>query len=262
MGDPVGGPIAVPSLVDPSATGTAVPPPTDTFFSSAHRSSGRRWTVPVLEWVSVVVVAVLLSFGVRTYVAQVFLIPSGSMLPTLQIGERIAVDKLSYRFQPVGRGDIVVFRRPPLERADYPDLVKRVIGLPGDTVSLSDGRVEIDGRPLAEPWLPTPAPATDPSPLAAPFSLDHPYTVPAGHFYVMGDNRTDSEDSRYFGPIPADLIVGRMAFEAWPLGDGAWMVVLSFAAAAVLVALVVVATAPRRSARAAARAARPPPGRR
>ena len=113
----------------------------------------------------------------------------------------------------------MVFRRPPLERADYSDLVKRVIGLPGDTISSIDGRVYIDGRPLDEPWLPDPAPVTSPSPLPYAFSLNRPYTVPAGEYYVMGDNRTDSEDSRYFGPISGSLIVGKMAFVVWPLSD-------------------------------------------
>ena len=171
------------------------------------------------------VVAVLLAVGVRVYVAQMFYIPSGSMLPTLQIGDRIVVDKLTYHLYAVRRGDIVVFRRPPLEPAPYADLVKRVIGLPGDTLSLSGGRVMVDGRILEEPWLPDPAPETLPSPLSAPFSLNHPYTVPAGYYFVMGDNRTDSEDSRYFGPIPRSLIVGKMAFRVWPLGWVAWVTI-------------------------------------
>ncbi len=198
---------------------------------------------------AVVLVALVLAFGVRTYVAQMFYIPSGSMLPTLQVGDRIVVDKLSYRLHSVHRGDIVVFRRPPLEHADYSDLVKRVIGLPGDTVSSVDGRVYIDGKPLAEPWLPTPEPVTSPSPEAQGFSLNHPYTVPAGEYFVMGDNRTNSEDSRYFGPIPADLIVGKMAFVAWPLDDSGWLVVLIAVAAVLVVAIVVVALRDRDRAR-------------
>jgi len=187
--------------------------------------------------VAVVLVALVLAFGVRTYVAQMFYIPSGSMLPTLQVGDRIVVDKLSYDFHGIHRGDIVVFRRPPLEHADYSDLVKRVIGLPGDTVSSVNGRVYIDGEPLAEPWLPTPEPVTSPSPVAEGFSLNHPYTVPPDEYFVMGDNRTNSEDSRYFGPIPANLIVGRMAFVAWPLDDTGWLVVLIAAAAVLAVAV-------------------------
>lgn len=183
-------------------------------------------------------VALVLAVGVRAYVAQMFYIPSGSMLPTLQVGDRIVVDKLSYRWHGVGRGDVVVFRRPPLEQADYSDLVKRVVGLPGDTVAAVNGRVYVNGQPLSEPWLPQPAPVTSPSPLPEGFSLNHPFTVPAGQYYVMGDNRTDSEDSRYFGPIAENLIVGKMAFVAWPLTDADWLAGLSALAVVLLILLV------------------------
>jgi len=197
-----------------------------------------RWW---LEWLAVVVFALVLAFGVRSSVAQMFYIPSGSMLPTLQVGDRIVVDKLSYDLHGVHRGDIVVFRRPPLEQADYPDLVKRVIGLPGDTIASVSGQVTIDGRPLPEPWLPQPEPLTLPSPAPFAFNLSHPYTVPAGHYFVMGDNRTNSEDSRYFGPIPTSLIVGKVAFVAWPLDDSGWLVVLTVTAAVLVAAMAVVA---------------------
>ncbi len=191
----------------------------------------------MLEWLAVVVAAVLLAVGVRTYVAQMFYIPSGSMLPTLQIGDRIVVDKLAYRVGSVHRGDIVVFARPPLVQADYTDLVKRVIGLPGETIGLSDGHVTIDGKVLDEPWLPRPLPQSEQSSVAQAFSLTHPYTVPAGRYFVMGDNRPDSEDSRYFGPIPANLIVGKMAFRVWPLGRSVWVAALAVIAALLLVGL-------------------------
>jgi len=105
--------------------------------------------------------------------------------------------------------------------------------------------VYVDGRLLEEPWLPQPAPPTTPSPADAAFSLAHPFTVPAGEYFVMGDDRTDSEDSRFFGPIPRDLIVGKMAFVAWPVDDDGWLVVLSAAAVVLLVALAVV-NRPRR----------------
>ncbi len=177
----------------------------------------------MVEWAAVLLIAVVLAVGVRTFVAQMFYIPSGSMLPTLQIGDRIVVDKVDYRFRSVERGDIVVFGRPPLEPTAYADLVKRVIGLPGETIAIADGRVTIDGRLLDEPWLPVPRPPTLPSPLTAPFSLNHPFVVPPGEYFVMGDNRTDSEDSRYFGPIPGKLIVGRMDFKVWPLGAAVWV---------------------------------------
>jgi signal peptidase I len=227
----VRGPSEVPSL-DPISV------PTPTTVSSG---SG-RW---VLEWAIVLAVALALAVGVRTYVAQMFYIPSGSMLPTLQIGERIVVDKLSYHLHSVQRGDIVVFKRPPLEQADYSDLVKRVIGLPGETISSVDGRVFINGKALDEPWLSQPLPTTSPSPLPDAFSLNHPYTIPAGEYFVMGDNRANSEDSRYFGPIAGNLIVGKMAFEVWPLSDTGWMVVLSVVALVVLALLLVALRKPR-----------------
>jgi signal peptidase I len=191
----------------------------------------------IIEWLAVLAIALVLAVCVRTFVAQMFYIPSGSMLPTLQVGDRIVVNKLSYHLHGVARGDVVVFARPPLERADYSDLVKRVIGLPGDTVASVDGRVYVNGKPLAEPWLRLPLPVTSPSPLPDGFSLTHPYTVPAGEYFVMGDNRTNSEDSRYFGPISGSLIVGKMAFKVWPVNDSTWLVALSILAVIVLILL-------------------------
>jgi signal peptidase I len=230
--------------------GTDVPPPVDGYPRRG------RW---LIEWTAVLAVALVLALVVRTYVAQMFYIPSGSMLPTLQIGERIVVDKLSYHLHAIHRGDIVVFRRPPLEQADYADLVKRVIGLPGETISAVGGSVYINGKPLDEPWLPNPLPVTSPSPLPAAFSLNHPFTIPAGEYFVMGDNRTDSEDSRYFGPISGSLIVGKMAFEVWPISDTTWLAVLSAIAVVVALLLLWALWEPRRLPRAAGRSERGPP---
>lgn len=164
-----------------------------------------------------VVVAVLL----RTFVVATYSIPSGSMEPTLQIGDRIVVDKLSYHLHGVGTGDIIVFSTPPLEDCAGPpvaDLVKRVIALPGQTISLTGGRVFIDGRVLPEPWL-TPQMRTDtyPGPATAAYSLHHAYKVPTGDVYVMGDNRTESCDSRYWGPVRESTIVGKADIRIWPL---------------------------------------------
>lgn len=195
--------------VTATSAGEADPKPDPT----SKRRSGRSW---LIELVVIVVVVLGASFLVRTFVVQTFYIPSGSMIPTLQVGDRILVDKLSYHLHGVGRGDIVVFSKPPLEHQNINDLVKRVIGLPGETISSVNGQVYINGKLLHEPWL-QPGVKTTPGPDPVPFNLDKPYRIPAGEYYVMGDNRTDSEDSRWFGPIPRSLIVGRAFVRIWPL---------------------------------------------
>jgi signal peptidase I len=130
----------------------------------------------------VLVVAVLIAVLLRAYVVETYYIPSGSMEPTLQVGDRILVDKLAYHLHSVDRGDIVVFARPPKENCPgppVPDLVKRVIGLPGETISLSgSGHVLIDGRRLDESWLPASQQGTTfPGPSGTPYSLVRPYRV-------------------------------------------------------------------------------------
>lgn len=189
---------------------------------------------------------VLLALGVavliRVLVAQAYWIPSASMEPQLHINDRVVVSRLAYHLHPVHRGDIVVFKSPPgieappapptnpLSRAvhdvgvalgfaqDQTVLIKRVIGLPGDRVSGFDGRIYIDGEQLAEPYVP-----------ARVFtSTFGPVTVPAGEVWVMGDNRTDSEDSRVFGPIQIRTIVGRAIWKVWPLWRSSFLVPASW----------------------------------
>jgi signal peptidase I len=174
----------------------------------------------LLEWTIILMAVVLCTVLLRTYVVQSFSIPSLSMYPTLQVGDRIIVNKLSYHLHAVQRGDIVVFARPPLEDQEYADLVKRVIGLPGETISSKAGHVYINGKRLNEPWLPPGSASYTgalPGDAHPQFDLPGPVKIPPGEYFVMGDNRTDSEDSRYFGPIPRSLIVGRAEFVAWPL---------------------------------------------
>jgi len=184
------------------------------------RPSTARW---IREAVIVVVVAVLVAVLLRAFVVQTFYIPSGSMEPTLQIGDRILVNKLSYHLHGVDRGDIVVFSRPPAENCGGPevnDLVKRVIGLPGDVLSLSGGYVYVDGKKLDESWLPASEQGvTTAGPGGNSSNLAHPYLVPANDYFVMGDNRTDSCDSRYWGPINKSLIVGKVEVRVWPISS-------------------------------------------
>lgn len=165
------------------------------------------------ELALVLVVALVLAVVLRTFVMQTFTIPTPSMEPTLMIGDHILVDKLSYHLHGVGYGDIVVFRRPPhlMEPSDEKDIVKRVVGLPGQRIaSAPNGDLIIDGHVKAEPWL-SPAAREDPGPPIMP------QTIPAGHYFVMGDNRGISEDSREFGPISRSLIIGRVVMRIWPL---------------------------------------------
>ena len=182
------------------------------------KESSTRW---IVELVGVVVVAILVAVLLRTFVVATYSIPSGSMEPTLKIGDRIVVDKLSYHLHGVDRSNIVVFSTPAAEDCAGPpvsDLVKRVIGLPGEIISLADGRVYINGRLLPETFLP-PDVRTDtyPGPSNAAYSLHHAYRIPAGDVFVMGDNRPQSCDSRYWGPIAESTIVGKVDMRIWPL---------------------------------------------
>jgi signal peptidase I len=178
----------------------------------------RRW---VKELVAIVVFALVIAIVLRTFVIGTYSIPSGSMEPTLQVNDRILVDKLSYDLHGVGRGDIIVFATPKNEDCAGPrvaNLVKRVIGLPGDTISLAQNDVDVDGRSFPEPWLPAQAEHdTYPGPSSLGYALHRSFRVPAHDVYVMGDNRMESCDSRYWGPIPESSIVGKVDLRIWPL---------------------------------------------
>ena len=162
----------------------------------------------VVEWVVIVAGAVLVAIVIRTFVLQAFYIPSSSMEPTLKIDDKVLVNKLSYKFHDINRGDIVVFERPPGETdPKIKDLIKRVIGLPGDSIEAHDGHVFVDGRRLNEPYLPA---GIQIKPLAR-------QVVPGNSIFVMGDNRPSSKDSTVFGPISKNLVVGRAFLPVWPL---------------------------------------------
>jgi signal peptidase I len=179
--------------------------------SSRRRPSGLR---SIIEWGVIIGIALIGALVIRTVLFQAFFIPSASMDPTLKVHDRILVNKLSYHVHPVHRGDIVVFRRLPhmsVSEGGIKDLVKRVIGLPGETIeSTPDQRIEINGQILNEPYLPPGTALGPPIPKQV---------IPAGHYFVMGDNRTDSSDSRFFGPVPRSYIVGRAFILIWPLSD-------------------------------------------
>jgi len=168
---------------------------------------GRSVTRTILEWIGVALAALVIATILRTYVVQTFWIPTGSMIPTLQENDRVVVNKLSYKLHGVGRGDIVVFTTPPGVPEDYKDLVKRVVGLPGDTVEGLNGRVLVNGKVLDESYLPE----------GTATSQFGPQKIPAGTYWVMGDNRGNSTDSRSFGPIPERTIVGHAVVRIWPL---------------------------------------------
>jgi signal peptidase I len=168
-----------------------------------RRTRTRRQTV---EWVLLIGGALVLALVLRTFLVQSFYIPSDSMDPTLKVHDRVLVNKLSYKLHDVHRGDIVVFSKPPNEVSDIKDLVKRVIGLPNETVEGHDNHIFINGKQLDEKYLPA----------GTRTSTFDPVKVPSGRVWVMGDNRTRSEDSRVFGPIRESSIVGRVFVRMWP----------------------------------------------
>ncbi len=178
-------------------------------------SKRRRRSRAVAETAITIVVAVLLAGLARTFAFQTFWIPSSSMVPTLSVHDRVVVQKAFFTWHDVRDGDIVVFSRPPLDNCGGPqegDLVKRVIALPGQTIYSSGNSIYLNGRLLAEPYLPRYDPLGPPIPDA---SSQHPYRVPAGEFYVLGDNRAVSCDSRYWGPVKGSSIVGKVVLVWW-----------------------------------------------
>jgi signal peptidase I len=180
---------------------------------SGRRAAGRGRAAA--ETAALVVVVLLLALAVRTFGYQTFWIPSTSMVPTLQKGDRILVQKAFFNWHDLHRGDIVVFARPPRDHcggAADSDLVKRIIALPRQTIYSAGNTVYVNGRPLAEPYLPRIDPLGPPIPDA---SRLHPFRVPAGDFYVLGDNRQISCDSRFWGPIRGTSIVGRVVLLLW-----------------------------------------------
>jgi len=196
---------------DPASTDTDLPyASSDSEYSPAHaRKSARSWTQLGGEWLGILIGALVLAIVIKTFVAQTFYIPSPSMEKTLLVNDRVLVNKLAYRVGDVHRGDIVVFKRPPKEvDTSITDLIKRVVGLPGETIEARNGVVYINGKALSEPYLQPGMPTNDLPPTV----------VPTGHYFVMGDNRTNSFDSRRFDAIDESYLVGRAEFRIWPFG--------------------------------------------
>jgi signal peptidase I len=204
---------------------------TDGGAEAADPERGRSSSfLPILRELGVLVVtALVIAVVVKSFVAQAYYIPSGSMLPQLQINDRVVVSKVAYHLHDPHRGDIVVFDAPggrPKDTSPLPEralrgvvqsvglsapstdeYIKRVIALPGERVEAHGGKVSVDGRELVEPYLPAGVVTND---FAA-------VVVPPGTLWVMGDNRSNSSDSRVFGPVPRSTVVGRAFVRVWPL---------------------------------------------
>ncbi len=161
----------------------------------------------VIEFLVILLVSFALVFGfVRPFVVEAFYIPSESMVPTLQVGDRVLVNKFIYRFTEPERGDIIVFES--VDNSEE-DLIKRVVGLPGDKIAVRGGKLFVNGEPQKEPYTNKRLPDR---------SFFARTTVPKDHVFVMGDNRANSADSRVFGPLPEQNIEGEAFLRFWPPG--------------------------------------------
>jgi len=185
------------------AHGAQPVPPDSTETNVENRTSLVRW---VAELVLMVGLAFLLATGIRTFIIQPYVIPSGSMIPTIELWDRVVALKFTYRFGEPQVGDIVVLDDPT---GQVDTLIKRVIATEGQTVDLVDGAVVVDGVTLVEPY-------THGKP-SNPQIVSMPYVVPEDSVWVMGDNRTDSQDSRYFGAVPVSEVRGKAVFRFWPI---------------------------------------------
>ena len=185
--------------------------------AAPEKPSGLRNAV---EWIVIAGGALLVAFVIKTFLLQAFYIPSLSMAPTLKENDRVLVNKLSYDLHEVNRGDVVVFESPPNEGSATKDLIKRVIAMPGETVEARDGQVLINGQVLDEPYLErdveTRGPMCQVATLPGCQGLEK-VVVPPDTYFVMGDNRANSRDSRFVGAIPDDLIIGRAFVKVWPV---------------------------------------------
>lgn len=208
---------------DATAAGAAVEPqagPGGDEASEPPRTRSQRALSVAIEWLIVLVCALGLALLLRAFLVEVFVIPSGSMEPTLMVDNRVAVYKLGYRLHDVNRGDVVVFDNPGPDTG-VDDLIKRIVAVGGETFEIRDAAVYIDGERLEEPYLRAgeatfakaaiPGCENDADPLVC--------VVPEDKVLVLGDSREDSRDSRFFGPVDVDDVVGRAFMKIWPPSD-------------------------------------------
>ena len=166
----------------------------------------------LLDYVWIILTAIVITILLRFFVFDVFTVPTGSMLDTIQEGDLLVGEKITLHFDPPKRGDVVTFYSP-IKKDTM--LVKRVIATAGQTVDLRDGAVYVDGEKLDEPYTEG-KPSTSLADQPGARITDYPYTVPDGCVFVMGDNRTNSLDSRFFGPVPLETITTKTLFIFWP----------------------------------------------
>jgi signal peptidase I len=177
---------------------------------------GQRFWQTQRENFQILFLAVLLAVAIRVFIAEPRYIPSDSMLPTLETGDRLVVEKVSYRLHPPHRQDVIVFEPPPqLVRFGYDRhqaFIKRIIGMPGDEIAVQQGQVLINGNPVTEGYI-----------LDPPAYEFGPFEVPEGKLLVMGDNRNNSNDSHIWGFLPEENIIGRAWFRFWPFNRLGWL---------------------------------------
>ncbi len=174
----------------------------------------------LIEYALTVAIAIAIALAIQAYIVKPYRVPTPSMANTVKAGDRVLIDRVLYGHRDIVRGEIVVFQGG--EAVGDQVLLKRVVGLPGDTLAVEDGRLTVNGVPAEDGYVRRVDDApevTQPGPAApdAPWSLQTPYVVPDGFYYVLGDNRTDSYDSRFWGPIPRTAIIGRAMAVYWPI---------------------------------------------
>ncbi|WP_031515357.1 signal peptidase I [Desulfofalx alkaliphila] len=171
--------------------------------SESNKEQKNKFSI-LRETIESIAIAVVLAIIIRMFIFEPFYIPSGSMEPTLMVNDRIIVSKVSYYFSEPQRGDVIVFKYPKDTSRNF---VKRVIGMPGEVIEMRDNVLYVDGQGMPEEYLPAGVSYPDYGPV----------DVPEGYYFMLGDNRNNSEDSRYWGLLPEELITGKSVAIYWPL---------------------------------------------